>query len=168
VAGRQSKSKDLNGKDLADDGGEFQLQLPFESFRPPPSNNIDFDYGTGKVKDINNINNFDGNNLDNVGNNFDESYDETEEYYDDDDKDDDGKSVTNPQLFEQSFFDTTDVTTEASDLLTTNSDIVNDEIGPFIEAPDDGNGSIIFEVSEHSNSELTFKVIKYFSIDIAL
>ena len=47
--------------------------------------------------------------------------------------------------FQDNFYDTTDITTEPSDLLTTNSDIIND-IGPFVNAGSSKNDSIIFEV----------------------
>jgi hypothetical protein len=49
--------------------------------------------------------------------------------------------TTERQVLQENLVDST---TEPSDLLTTNSDIVNEEIGPF--AAGNPNGSIVFEV----------------------
>ena len=145
VAGRQSKSKDLSG-----DG--FQFQLPFESFRPPPGGAFDCESQAGRLKanpvvdnNINvNINNGNGNALD--VNSYDANEYEEQEYYDDDEEEEDN-NVTNVN----DAFDVTtirlniaEVTTEPPDLLTTNSDIVNEEIGPFDDPSKRGN--IVFEV----------------------
>lgn len=118
---------------------------------------MDFDHQAGKLKssniDDNSISNgnanSNGNGNGNGNGNHDAntSYDEieyedhTDEYYDEHVTDADVVDVTTLQ---QNNFE---VTTEPADLLTTNSDIVNEEIGPFDSTR---NGSIVFEVTTSS------------------